>query len=398
MSATPARVAVASRSTVAPRSSRPPHRPARHARVRRARPVVPVVVPRAGLEDTSDASVRSPAEEGEPTVTGPFPVDLSKLTADERAWLDARDELRVLVLGKTGVGKSSLVNAIANANSAIGRLEVGTTQVQRVENSITHGDQSHDVCLFDTPGFFDVEGRTPAGVLRELGGKVDDYHAVVYAHVATDRRLRLEDEQSVSFIVRALGAVCVSRVVVALTFANEINPGPTQHDGDRDGVRERDDRNQNQNQKKESASPRAGIDPATADVLAARGAQATGLFADAAERVSGLRGGAVEGAVWVPCGSGSANDDGRHRGWEGDLWRAVIRRAKAAADAAGAGDAPTDGSYDFDPTAIELDVDWDGLAASGISLQGAPPTRPPPPLELVRAYVSLALGEYVSVT
>jgi len=401
MSATPARVAVASRSTVAPRSSRPPHRPARHARVRRARPVVPVVVPRAGLEDTSDASVRSPAEEGEPTVTGPFPVDLSKLTADERAWLDARDELRVLVLGKTGVGKSSLVNAIANANSSIGRLEVGTTQVQRVENSITHGDQSHDVCLFDTPGFFDVEGRTPAGVLRELGGKVDDYHAVVYAHVATDRRLRLEDEQSVSFIVRALGAVCVSRVVVALTFANEINPGPTQHDGDRDGVRERDDenQNQNQNQKKESAR-RAGIDPATADVLAARGAQATGLFADAAERVSGLRGGAVEGAVWVPCGSANDDDDddGRFRGWEGDLWRAVIRRAKAAADAAGAGDAPTDGSHDFDPTAIELDVDWDGLAAAGISLQGAPPARPPPPLELVRAYVSLALGEYVSVT
>ena len=365
MSATPARVAVASRSTVAPRSSRPPHRPARHARVRRARPVVPVVVPRAGLEDTSDASVRSPAEEGEPTVTGPFPVDLSTLTADERAWLDARDELRVLVLGKTGVGKSSLVNAIANANSAIGRLDVGTTQVQRVENTIEHDDESHDVCLFDTPGFFDVEGRTPAGVLRELGGKVDDYHAIVYAHVATDRRLRLEDEQSVSFIVRALGARCVSRVVVALTFANEI----------------------------------AGDDGTADEVLATRGAQASGLFSDAAARVEGASvegASSVEGAVWVPCGS--ANDDGRHRGWEGDLWRAVIRRAKAAADANAAGSPPAPLDESYDCTAAELEIDWDGLAASGISLQGAPPKRPPPPLELVRAYVSLALGEYVSVT
>ena len=35
--------------------------------------------------------------------------------------------------------------------------------------------------LFDTPGFFDVEGRTPAGVLRELSGKVSEFHAVVYA-------------------------------------------------------------------------------------------------------------------------------------------------------------------------------------------------------------------------
>ena len=261
-------------------------RPARHARravtrVRRARPVV-VHAARGARGHLGRVRSISRRRRANRTVTGPFPVDLSTLTADERAWLDARDELRVLVLGKTGVGKSSLENAIAHANSAIGRLDVGTTQVQRVENRITHGDESHDVCLFDTPGFFDVEGRTPAGVLRELGGKVDDYHAIVYAHVATDRRLRLEDEQSVSFIVRALGARCISRVVIALTFANEIAVGGDDDDGTRD------------------------------EVVATRGAQATGLFADAAARVGA---GAVEGpssAVWVPCGS--ANDDGRHRG------------------------------------------------------------------------------------
>ena len=210
MACTP--VAAASRSIVTP-ARRVPHRPAVHHPGTRAthRPVVRRTIIRAAgkLEDTSDNSPRSPTEEGAPTVTGPFPCDLSLLTPDERAWLHDRDELRVLVLGKTGVGKSSLVNAIANADSRIGALEVGTTQVQSIENTIVNSavnsDESHDIALFDTPGFFDVEGRTPAGVLRELSGKVDDYHAVVYAHVATDRRLRLEDEQSVSFIVQALG-------------------------------------------------------------------------------------------------------------------------------------------------------------------------------------------------
>jgi hypothetical protein len=38
-------------------------------------------------------------------------------------------------------------------------------------------------------------GRTPAGVLRELAGNVEDYHAIVYAQPSTDRRVRLEDEQ-----------------------------------------------------------------------------------------------------------------------------------------------------------------------------------------------------------
>ena len=356
-------VAAASRSIVTPARRAHEYRPAVHHPGTRAthRPVVRRTIIRAAgkLEDTSDNSPRSPTEEGAPTVTGPFPCDLSLLTPDERAWLHDRDELRVLVLGKTGVGKSSLVNAIANADSRIGALEVGTTQVQSIENTIVNSavnsDESHDIALFDTPGFFDVEGRTPAGVLRELSGKVDDYHAVVYAHVATDRRLRLEDEQSVSFIVQALGPAMARRTVIALTFANEVNEGS-------DGCSKE-------------------------QVVDVRASQVAGLFANAAERVAGAADDAVRNTPHVPCGSA-----GDGSGWEGDLWRTVIRRAKTAADDENA-PASTDGSYDS--AAAEMEIDWDGLAAAGISLD-APPTRPPPPLELVKKYVALALGEYVS--
>ena len=96
---------------------------------------------------------------------------------------------------------SSLVNAIANADSAVGELEVGTTQVYELRGELRWDGESHDFD-FVRHARASTEGRTPAGVLRELSGKVSEFHAVVYAHVATDKRLRLEDEQSVSFVRR----------------------------------------------------------------------------------------------------------------------------------------------------------------------------------------------------
>ena len=65
----------------------------------------------------------------------------------------------------------------------------------------------------------------------------------------------------------------------------------------------------------------------------------------------------------------------RHRSWRarrdaavaGELWRAVIRRAKHAADLE---DAPPCDA--FDASAAELEVDWEGLRLAGVPLEGAP--------------------------
>ena len=81
------------------------------------------------------------------------------------------------------------------------------------------------------------------------------------------------------------------------------------------------------------------------------------------------------------------------------MWVALVRRAKEAADAAAAyadGAGIRRGGSDVegvDLTAQAFDVDWDGLRAAGVVTEDRP-ARPPPPLELVRAYVAAALGEF----
>ena len=285
------------------------------------------------------------------------------LDAPQRAWLASLDEFRVLVLGKTGVGKSSAINALASADATVGELDVGTTQVGVHECELAFAAGGDDdassptrvpAAVFDTPGFYDVEGRTPAGVLRELSANVDDYHAVVYAHAANDRRLRLEDERSVTFLASAVPGV-VRRVVLGLTFANE--------------------------------APEA---------VARRAEQVRGLFAaapgvratDASAIPSVAVGEATEGgpksenrddASKTPDG-----DPPRKSRWEDELWAALVRRAYDAATREGGADA------------APLDVDWEALRLAGLDSGSAKPPPPKPPMALVDAFCAATRGEFVS--
>jgi hypothetical protein len=163
-------------------------------------------------------------------------------------------------------------------------------------------------------------------------------------------------------VVQALGAAAARRTVVALTYANELRGGAER-----------------------------------GEVVEVKARQVGELFDAAVALVGGggvaraKKGGAIASSISsssVPAVAVGEGGDGT--GWESALWIALVRRAKAAADAAGV-TPPADGSYDA--AAQEFDVDWDGLRAAGVVTESKPPP-PPPPLDLVRAYVDMAVGEF----
>ena len=284
------------------------------------------------------------------------------LDAPQRAWLASLDEFRVLVLGKTGVGKSSAINALASADATVGELDVGTTQVgvHECELALAGGDDDASspsrvpAAVFDTPGFYDVEGRTPAGVLRELSANVDDYHAVVYAHAANDRRLRLEDERSVTFLASAVPGV-VRRVVLGLTFANEAP---------------------------EAVARRAG--QARGLFAAAPGIRATDASAIPSVAVGEATEGGPKSENRDDASKTSDGDTPTESRWEDELWAALVRRAHDAATREGGADA------------APLDVDWEALRLAGLDSGSAKPPPPKPPMALVDTFCAATRGEFVS--
>jgi len=67
---------------------------------------------------------------------------------------------------KKGVGKSSLINALINANAQVGNLVATTTGVQCYENTLEDRNDEYAVAMWDAPGFFDVDGEASPKALK----------------------------------------------------------------------------------------------------------------------------------------------------------------------------------------------------------------------------------------
>ena len=131
-------------------------------------------------------------------------------------------QLSIVVTGKTGVGKSRLVNALLGKPVAVeGRKRrVGcTTEVNSYEVNIT----GIKIVVWDSPGLQDGscdEGR----YLHNLKEKLKDgFDLLIYCLKMDDQRFYSEDEKAIRALTRGFGEDIWSKAMVALTFANKIS-------------------------------------------------------------------------------------------------------------------------------------------------------------------------------
>ena len=144
-------------------------------------------------------------------------------------WVDRSKSLRVLVFGKMGTGKSSLINTLFDEQVAKegDTLYAETKVVCSYTRMITLIVNGVHITLWDTPGLKDPfsDGKE---TIKEIGDKcgIDDIDLFVYCTRFDQTRLGQEDFDCIRDITKAFGDGIWKRAMFALTFANQASiPG-----------------------------------------------------------------------------------------------------------------------------------------------------------------------------
>ena len=136
--------------------------------------------------------------------------------------LEDYNEMRILLVGKSGVGKSSFVNCLLQANTApVGRVRPETNEV--TEYDLTYNTDAGDqvtIRVYDTPGFVTKKKENEKSI-KEIRKKCEVVD-VIFLCIRMDDQLRAEDRQTIALLAKKFDDKFWKKCLIVFTRANMV--------------------------------------------------------------------------------------------------------------------------------------------------------------------------------
>ena len=142
---------------------------------------------------------------------------MKEILKNETATVD----INLLVLGRTGQGKSHFVNSIIELGDKIAKEGAGTETCSLISQLYFYPNivPGITVKIIDTPGLQDIHGREQI-YIKQMKNDCKEVSLVLYCLSMTERRLTNDDKVAIQKLHQAFGPKFWERVVFVLTFAN----------------------------------------------------------------------------------------------------------------------------------------------------------------------------------
>ena len=137
-------------------------------------------------------------------------------------------KLNIVVVGKTGVGKTTMINGLFETEEAQTIIKPHKTQTivshQMTISSPYEGtDRGRDIAVTvtDTPGTEAILGINRKDYLKLVSGPINEGDIVLYC-IRMDDEVRTDDVDLIRFMLKNFGNRLWTRIVFVLTFANRV--------------------------------------------------------------------------------------------------------------------------------------------------------------------------------